>query len=146
MGRYLIRISVADPAVPCRSLVAFLSLIILLSEFLRVRVIWPLHSWWEDIPSVTVRLLLVSMSCCQCSDLCVTPYVPTCSSAFATHTINTPAAKGNWRRQTIIFSSLHSHMQNKTTNSTFLHNWLRHASARWFRSCGVWRCVAWMTA
>ena len=87
MGRYLIRIPVADPAVLCRSLVVFLSLIILLSKFLRVRVIWPLHSWWEDIPSVTVRLLLVSMSCCQCSDLCVTPYVPTCSSAFATHTL-----------------------------------------------------------
>lgn len=29
------------------------------------------------------------------------------------HTINTPAAKGNWHRQTIIFSILYSHMQKQ---------------------------------
>jgi uncharacterized protein YebE (UPF0316 family) len=29
------------------------------------------------------------------------------------HTINTPAAKGNWHRQTIIFSSLYFHMQKQ---------------------------------
>jgi hypothetical protein len=121
MGRYLTWMPVAEPAMPRGTFVVFLSLIILLWEFLKIHVIWLLHSCWEDI-SVSLCSLCQLKYPAASVVTCVMPYVPSWWLVVAAlgrtpvplpHTINTPAAKGNWHRQTIIFSFLYSHMQKQ---------------------------------
>jgi hypothetical protein len=68
MGRYLIRVPVAEPAMLCGKVVGFRSFIILLSEFLRIHVIWLFTLILRRHLDVTVHLTSFEMSCCQCID------------------------------------------------------------------------------